>query len=213
VRKSEYDMAKERTRKISRRDDLAIETYIDGKGPALVILPSYGRDGATDYDIFASELVAAGYQMLRPQPRGVAASRGPMQDLSLHDLAADISLAIRDWADGRAVVLGHAFGNLVARMLATDFPSMVKGLILASAQAKVVAPAIAKTPAAACDLRSPIERRLAALKLGFFARIMTQAFGLTGGTQKHSICKCTVLGRRARANPNTGWLETRRCWR
>ncbi len=26
------------------------ETYVDGDGPAFVVLPSYGRDGGEDYD-------------------------------------------------------------------------------------------------------------------------------------------------------------------
>jgi hypothetical protein len=28
----------------------SIETYVDGHGPAVVIIPSYGRDGGEDFD-------------------------------------------------------------------------------------------------------------------------------------------------------------------
>ena len=54
-----------------------IETYIDGDGPSFVILPSYGRDGGDDFADITHHLVADGWKVLRPQPRGVAGSTGP----------------------------------------------------------------------------------------------------------------------------------------
>jgi len=39
-----------RTSETVRRAGVQIETYVDGDGPALVILPSYGRDSGEDYD-------------------------------------------------------------------------------------------------------------------------------------------------------------------
>jgi hypothetical protein len=53
-------------------------------------------------------------------------------------------------------------------MLAVDSPKLA-WVTLASAQAKVVPPEIAKTPGEACDLAASKESRLAALRLGFFA--------------------------------------------
>lgn len=149
--------------------DLKLEVYIDGTGPALIMLPSYGRGGGEDFDYFARKLAAAGLMILRPQPRGIAGSEGKMHGLTLHDLAADIALVIRKLAGGKAIVLGHAFGNGVARMIAVDHPSMVHGIILAAAQCSSVTPEISKTPHQACDLQSPVEERLAALRKGFFA--------------------------------------------
>ena len=97
------------------------------------MLPSYGRGGGEDFDYFASKLAAAGFMILRPQPRGIAGSKGKMQGLTLRDLAADIALVVRELGGGKAIVLGHAFGNGVARMMAVDHPSMVRGIILAAA--------------------------------------------------------------------------------
>ncbi len=146
-----------------------IETYLDGHGPAFVILPSYGRDGAGDYDDIAMRLAEAGWKVLRPQPRGIAGSKGPMAGVTLHDLANDVALSIRDLAEGPAVVLGHAFGNLVARMLATDHPASVKAVVLAAAQATKVSEDVARTPFVAGDLSAPRAERLAALRKAFFA--------------------------------------------
>jgi pimeloyl-ACP methyl ester carboxylesterase len=149
--------------------EAVIETIIEGTGPALVMLPSLGRDGYEDFDEVAALLAAGGLKVLRPQPRGIGASSGPMEGVSLHHLAADIAAVIRAEGGGRAVILGHAFGHFVARMTAVDFPDLVRGVILAAAAARQYAPEIATTPRRAGNLDAPAEERLAALRLGFFA--------------------------------------------
>lgn len=147
---------------------VTLEVYADGTGPALVVLPSYGR-GGEDFDSFADRVSAAGFKVLRPQPRGISGSMGKMDGLSLHDQAADVALVIRELGDGKAVVLGHAFGHGVAKTVAVDYPSLVSGVIVASAQCSAVSPEIERTPQQACDLKAPTEERLAALRKGFFA--------------------------------------------
>ena len=111
-----------------------IETYVDGDGPTLVILPSYGRDGGEDYDDLTARTSRAGWQVLRPQPRGIAGSTGPMKDVTLHDLADDVAAVIRGLGGGRAVLLGHAFGHAVSRMVATVHPDLVAAVVLAASQ-------------------------------------------------------------------------------
>lgn len=59
-------------------DGAKIVTCTDGEGPTLVALPSYGRDGLHDFDRFTDQIVAAGWRVLRPQPRGITGSAGPM---------------------------------------------------------------------------------------------------------------------------------------
>ena len=160
-----------RTRKgaIVRRGSVEVETYLDGAGPALVILPSYGRDGGEDYDDITGQLVQAGWKVLRPQPRGVAGSKGPMTGVTLHDLADDVASVIREIGGGRAVLLGHAFGHALSRMVATDHPELVEAVILAASQASKVPEDIARAPFIAGDLAAPEAERLAALRKAFFA--------------------------------------------
>ncbi len=146
-----------------------IEVYVDGDGPTFVILPSYGRDSGDDYDDIAARLADAGWRVLRPQPRGIAGSKGPMSGVSLHDLASDVALSIRAAGIAPAVVLGHAFGNLLARMLATDFPASVRAVVLAAAQATKVSEDIATAPFVAGDTSASQADRLAALRMAFFA--------------------------------------------
>ncbi len=127
-----------RTSTVVTGKDVAIETYIDGQGPCLVILPSYGRDVGGDYDNITGRLTANGWQVMRPQPRGIAGSTGPMDGQSLHDLAGDVALCIRSLCQHPVVLLGHAFGNVFARVVTTDHPDLVKAVVLTAAEAALV---------------------------------------------------------------------------
>lgn len=44
----------------------------------------------------------------------IVEGRGPLSGISLHDLARDIAEVIAALGGGRAVVVGHAYGNWVA---------------------------------------------------------------------------------------------------
>src|SRR5882757_5340145 len=107
------------TRTVIRRADVALEVLAQGGGPRIVLLPSLGR-GAEDFERIAERLARAGFRVLRPQPRGIGRSRGPMTGIDLHDYAADVAAVIEQDGGGAAFVAGHAFGHRVTRMLATD---------------------------------------------------------------------------------------------
>src|SRR5579884_3280596 len=122
--------AQERTRTLVKYDKVQIDTIAEGKGPLIVLLPSRGRD-SEDYDEVAAGLAREGFRVLRPQPRGMLGSKGPLKDISLHDLARDVATVIERENDGPAVIVGHAYGNWVARMTAVDHPKLVRGVVLA----------------------------------------------------------------------------------
>ena len=158
----------QRSRELVRHGDVQIDVIVEGTGPAVVLLPSLARD-SEDYDDVASGLALAGFRVLRPQPRGISQSRGAMTNISLHDFARDIAEVIKALGDGRAVVVGHAYGNWVARMTAVDYPDLVRGVVIAAAAAKQYDPklTIAVTQAGNPDLSD--EQRLSALRFAFFA--------------------------------------------
>lgn len=158
-----------RRTEVVRGDGVAIVTFVEGTGPTIVMLPSSGRDGGDDFDSVAHMLAQAGFRVLRPQPRGMMGSTGPMQGVSLHQLADDVVMVIDKLGGGRAVIVGHAFGHFVARMAAVDHPAEVRGVVLAAAAASTWPADIAATPLRAGDLNAPEADRLAALRLGFFA--------------------------------------------
>jgi pimeloyl-ACP methyl ester carboxylesterase len=145
-----------------------IETIAEGSGPLVVILPSRGR-GVGDYDEVAQAIAQAGYHVLRPQPRGIGASAGPMQGLTLHDFARDIAAVIVQAGGGPAVIVGHAFGNWVARMIAADHPQLVRGVAILAAAAKSYPQALAEAVTQSADPTLPGAERLKYLRFAFFA--------------------------------------------
>jgi pimeloyl-ACP methyl ester carboxylesterase len=159
------------------RGDVHIEVIAQGIGPVIVILPSLGR-GAEDYIAVSTQLARGGFRVLRPQPRGIGASTGPMTGLTLHDFAADIAAVIDHERRGPVVVVGHAYGHFVAGTLATDRPDLVRGVVLAAASAGKVPPGVTE-PSVSPEVREAIEKsgdlslpeadRLRYLQLAFFA--------------------------------------------
>jgi pimeloyl-ACP methyl ester carboxylesterase len=166
-------------RDLVKYDDIAIEVIVDGEGPGIVLLPSLARD-SEDYDVVAEGLAAAGYRVLRPQPRGIGRSKGPMVNVSLPDFARDIAEVVKQLGGDRSVLVGHAYGNWVARMTAVDHPQLVRGVVIAAAAAKQYAPELTIAVTKAGDPAVPDAERLAALRFAFFAPGNDATVWLTG---------------------------------
>jgi pimeloyl-ACP methyl ester carboxylesterase len=163
------------TRALVSRPDAELEVLGQGAGHLIVLLPSLGRP-AEDFDPIAERLAAAGFRVLRPQPRGIGASRGSMATMDLHDCAADIGAVIeaeRGDAErgGDAFVVGHAFGNRVARMLATDRGDLVRAISLVAANVGHAPspPVVREAIKASANPSLPDAERLKALQYAFFA--------------------------------------------
>jgi pimeloyl-ACP methyl ester carboxylesterase len=92
-----------------------------------------------------------------------------MTGITLHDFARDIAESVKAHGGGKAVVVGHAFGNWVARMTATDYPGLVRGVVIAAAAAKQYPPELSAAVTAAGNPSLPDEKRLEALRFAFFA--------------------------------------------
>lgn len=118
------------------RGDVKLCVEIGGEGPLVLLLPSAGR-GASDFSALASVLEARRYSAAAVNPRGAGGSTGPLEGLTLHDLAADVSVVVEELAHGPAHLVGHAFGNRVARCLATDRPDLVRSVTLLAAGGRV----------------------------------------------------------------------------
>jgi pimeloyl-ACP methyl ester carboxylesterase len=148
--------------------DTRIDVIEEGEGRPLVLLPSRGR-GAEDFDDIARRLAQAGYRVLRPQPRGIGRSTGPMKNITLHDLGNDIAGVIRDQARQPVVIIGHAFGNWVARTTSVDHPELVRGVVIVAAAAKKYPPGLSEHVDRSADLSLPDAERLKSLQFAFFA--------------------------------------------
>ena len=156
-----------RSREVVSYAGIRVDLISEGRGPLVVLLPSRGRD-SEDFDELASRLAWGGYRVLRPQPRGAGLSVGPVEGITLGDLAADVAFVIEREKAGSAVVAGHAFGTWVARMLAKQHPGLVRGIVLLAAAAKDYPSGLREVVDAAGNATLPREERLAALRKGFF---------------------------------------------
>lgn len=158
------------------RGNVHIETIRQGTGPVIVLLPSLGR-GAADFDEVAAYLARDGFTVMRPQPRGIGASVGPLTGIDMHDFAADVASVLDQQKTGPVVVVGHAWGSQPARMLAVDRPDLVHGLVMAAASAGKLPPGSNEKPYGRLrdaidgsgNLALPEKQRLTYLQQAFFA--------------------------------------------
>lgn len=146
-----------------------VEVLEQGQGPLVLMLASLGR-GAEDFDDLAGHVAAAGYRVLRPQPRGIGHSSPAQTGLTLDELAADVASVI-DWSGaGTAVVIGHAFGNRLARNTARLHPGKVSRLILLACGGQVpIDPPILASLMAVFDEELTPEAHLDHVATAFFA--------------------------------------------
>ena len=148
--------------------DTVIDVIVDGAGPAIVMLPSSQRD-SEDFDDIAQLIAAQGFQVLRPQPRGMGRSSPPSPGMTLATLARDVALIIERYAAGPAVVVGHAYGHWVARVLDMYHPQLVRGVVVLGASAKVFPPGMVDALAVASDPNQSEKDRIQALYQSMFA--------------------------------------------
>src|SRR5271154_607783 len=109
-----------------------LECTLYGSGTPVVLLANAGCSSGY-FDDLARVLAAGGLQAICVNMRGIGESRGSLDGITVHDLAADVA-GVLDAVDcGRAHLVGHAFGNRVARCLAVDRPSLVRSVTLLAA--------------------------------------------------------------------------------
>ena len=157
-------------RRIVTRGDIKLEVFVQGSGPSMVLLPSLGR-GADDFEPMAKFLEVEGFHVLRPQPRGIGGSTCPSPYETLHDCSNDIASIIEELCKEPVIMIGHAFGNRVSRLLATTRPDLVKGVVLVAANVGH-APSPSKVREAirnSANTSLPDDVRLEALRFAFFA--------------------------------------------
>lgn len=152
---------------------VVIEALVRGDGPLVALLPA-GSRAASDFDDLASRIARAGYRTAAINPRGMGNSRGPrFQQITEH--LQDIVEVIRQLSPAGAVtngavIIGHAFGNRIARALASFHPEAVSSLILLAAGGQV--PPTPQAQAAQRNLRNPALSQaqfMEALRVAYFA--------------------------------------------
>lgn len=102
-----------------------LEILVQGTGRDVVLVPSAMR-GASDFAHLQMALSGAGYRTLAMNPRGVGRSSGPIEGLTLSDVADDIALVVERLCNGPAHLVGHALGNVCVRAAASFRPEIAR---------------------------------------------------------------------------------------
>jgi pimeloyl-ACP methyl ester carboxylesterase len=146
------------------------ETLRVAAGPATIRVFMRGMGRApTDLDRFARVVAGAGYRMVLPEPRGIGESSGPLDGITFHDLAKDVAAVIERVGGAPVAMVGHAFGNRIARTLAADRPDLVALVVLLSCSGKVPPPAdVAAAIKVAQSMHLPAKERLDAIRKCWF---------------------------------------------
>jgi pimeloyl-ACP methyl ester carboxylesterase len=154
----------------NEHDNFQIEVIVDGvsSNPCLVLLPSSMRD-SEDFNEVAERLAQNGFYVLRPQPRGMGKSTLPQELMTLTTLANDIAMCIEHLRCAPVIVVGHAFGNWIARSLDRIRPSLVKGVVVLAGAAKEFPAGMSEALSKAANIDLPRNERLSALRACLFA--------------------------------------------
>jgi len=159
-------------RTVVQAGSATLEVMINGQGEPILFIPSRGRS-VDDFDDLTKQLVGAGYQVILPEPRGVGGSTGPLEGITYHDLASDLAATIKSVTGRPATVIGvigHDFGGRIARTLASDYPHLVKQMVLIGAAGKIQrSPEVDRLTTRFWETALSPQDRLAVLRQTFFA--------------------------------------------
>ncbi|MBS0361714.1 MAG: alpha/beta hydrolase [Proteobacteria bacterium] len=178
---------------------IAVRTL--GRGRPILFIPSLGR-GRADFDAVANDLAKRGFMSILAEPRGINGSTGPAP-ATLFDLADDVATVADKLCTGRIGVVGHAFGNRVARAFATKHPEMVSkvGLLAGGGEVAIPPDIAAALDGSAAQGRKPDAERLKDLQLAFFAKGHDPSVWLTGWYPDAAAAQMATV----RATPAKTW--------
>jgi pimeloyl-ACP methyl ester carboxylesterase len=181
-------------RKIVKHGAISVEVIFTGAiGPSLVLIPSWGRD-SEEFGEPANLVARAGFRVLRPVPRGAGASDGPVDGVSMYDLAGDIVAVLEQDANGPAIVAGHAFGSYVARAVSAMRPDLVCGVaLIAAGQRAPAASDLVEAVLKSADMRLSADERMTYLRRVFFAPGNDASIWLTGWNLKIGIASASAF--------------------
>jgi pimeloyl-ACP methyl ester carboxylesterase len=153
--------------------DVEIEVLVEGNGQDVVLLPSAERS-ARDFAQLAGALAASGFGSIAINPRGVGGSEGPVDGITMADVAADIAGVVEALVGLPVHLVGHALGNTFARATASYRPDVVRSLALLACGGHNLATATPSPEVMRHFARCPRSdvadfERLESLRVAFFA--------------------------------------------
>jgi pimeloyl-ACP methyl ester carboxylesterase len=98
----------------------------------------------------------ARHRVLALDQRGFGDSERPASGYAIDDFASDVAAFLDALSIGRAAVVGHSFGSLVARRVALAHPERVSKLVLIGTGASARNPVLLEVREAIKDLADPV---------------------------------------------------------
>lgn len=160
------------TAKTADSNGVNIEYFVSGSAASketLILQASYARSGS-DFNELVGELNRQGYRTLIMQARGIDGSELPSLQASLFDYANDLAAVLDSEGLTKPVTLiGHAFGNRIARTFASSYPDRVRSLVLLAAGDNAPPPETQNAIVRVLFNLWPDSSRAVALQQAFFA--------------------------------------------
>lgn len=159
-------------KKLRIRGNRYIGYYDSGAGKPVVLSASLGRS-VSDFNDLVDDLNRAGYRTLAVESRGI----GPglraqrFRPYDLFALADDIAAVLAfEQIPVPVSIIGHAYGDRVARSFAAKYPKRVDDIImLAAGGASKVAPEVERALRDCFNRELPFEQMEDALRTAYFA--------------------------------------------
>jgi len=116
-------------------DGVFINYELAGKGPCLALI--HGLGGSLQ--VWHSQVLAFSkrYQVLTWDVRGFGGSDRPRGEYSAQLFASDLARLLKKLGIGRACVLGHSMGGVIALRFALDYPELTAALIVSASSSEV----------------------------------------------------------------------------
>jgi pimeloyl-ACP methyl ester carboxylesterase len=182
-----------------------IEVLVEGAGPDVVLVPSAMR-GAEDFAHLQAALRDAGYRSLAINPRMAGRSAGPLEGLTLQDIADDVALVVDRLCGGPAHLVGHALGNVCVRAAASFRPEIARSVAVMPCGGhdladRPVSPEVIAAMPRCHDESLPQSERVEALRTAFFARGNDPSVWLDGWWPQSA----GIAGAIGRTDPELWW--------
>ncbi|WP_101760011.1 alpha/beta fold hydrolase [Oceanicoccus sp. KOV_DT_Chl] len=144
--------------------------FVSGEGPVVVLLASYARS-VSDFNELIVSLNAHSYQTVAIESRGVGQSALDFSSSSYKALASDIKAVLdAEQIEHPVHLIGHAFGNRIARTFATDYPHLSDRVVLLAAGGEAPTPeAVAKNIMLSLFNFWSLDQRQRTVESAFFA--------------------------------------------
>jgi len=146
--------------------------YERGSGPVIALLPSLGRP-ASDFNELTAALSGAGFRTIAIDLNISRKTPAESNDnlLQLADSVDAVISTLGLHSNERVIVIGHAFGNRLARAFATIHSERVEVVILLAAGGRIpIAEDVRKSLGDCFDSTITNSARLRALRHAFFAK-------------------------------------------